>query len=180
MDLHTSPECKSEDNKQGTKQNSTWLNHNFSKSDDPSNAESDTFDDAKLAQFFNLYDKDGSGTLSYEELKAALQLESGGEFSNEEFRQLMVQSDGDSNLTIDLAELRQLIIKFRRMQREKSSFTRSNTIRTKLNDAEGSCRHMFCNGVILKPTSTQYFVAFANLGHSNQPSATLRVLRLRP
>ena len=47
---------------------SSWLERRFSKYDDNS-----VLDDTTLSQFFKLYDNDGSGTLSFEELQVLTQ-----------------------------------------------------------------------------------------------------------
>ena len=135
--------------------NEAWLHRAFSKSDvnldnSESNTVDDVTDDVKLTQFFNLYDKDGSGTVSYEELKAALKLESEGEFTDEDFRYLMDESDTDRNRSLDLAEFRQLIVKFRKMQQEKSASQLPSDTRMQLKSKKITRHHLLCNGVVLK------------------------------
>ena len=112
------------------------------------NPKPESLRDIKLTQFFNLYDKDGSGTVSYDELKAALKLESEGEFTDEEFRCLMDESDADSSQSLDLPEFKQMIVKFRKMQQEKSAAQLPRHTLMKLHSKKITSHHLLCNGMI--------------------------------
>ena len=90
-------------------------------------------DDVEVSRFFDMRDKDGLGTITIpcEELKAALRAHSDGEFSDENFQQLLnihnaskslnFDSINSPQLIVNSIEFRQLVTNFMGMLREKST-----------------------------------------------------------
>ena len=85
------------------------------------NEEGTSVDEKKVTQFFNLYDNDGNGSLSYDEVKAMLHLESEGQFTDEEFRELLGKWDEEHTESLDLAQFKRFIVSFRKSMLKKSS-----------------------------------------------------------
>ena len=89
--------------------------------------------DAQLAQFFKLYDHDGSGGLSHAELKHALKLESGGTLSDAEIEGLLESADKDGDRTLDVREFRRLLLKLGHIRHKRHH----DAIRTRAKDYSG-------------------------------------------
>lgn len=124
----------------------SWLHHTFRNLEASlSNEEGTAVDEEKLSQFFNVYDKDSSGSLSYEELKAMLHLESEGEFTDDEFRELLERWDEEHTNSLDLAQFKRFIVSFRGMQLKKSShrIRRFSEERLKENSNKHMCHLLF-------------------------------------
>lgn len=91
---------------------------------DIANTENDSVDEVKVTRFFSVRDKNGLGTITIpcEELKVALRSHSAGEFSDEEFRELLNKQDVPHNLNFDLADSQRLIVNFIEFRRLITNF----------------------------------------------------------